>query len=187
MTRDDSGWWYVEVDKIKGWAPSTYIEQVTTEVTIPAVPRSNNIDISSKKATPPARPARPPSARSSPAMSRKSNITSVTNRLSTNQSRPQTGPDKSARDPFKPPKPAPPSSALLKSRSSIGAHSSPPLQRHGATQQGAHIKPKPLKPPLPTNKPSLINNNPVVEPDSDDIQQLSVSELRKRLASNLKT
>lgn len=67
LTKDDSGWWYVQVDGVKGWAPSTYIQLQEAAVTAPTKSLSTHSLTTKAKSKPPARPGKPPgSADSSP-------------------------------------------------------------------------------------------------------------------------
>lgn len=33
LTKDDSGWWFVQINGVKGWAPSTYMQPMNTNTT----------------------------------------------------------------------------------------------------------------------------------------------------------
>ena len=148
---------------------------------------SQSLVLQKKKSVPPARPDRPPSVRSSPVPSRKNPPQSASgDRPTANHSRTGSGSERLHKEPVKPPKPALPSQVRTNGVESVVAKPNRIAIPNGAAQ-GAQNKPKPFKPPPPSKPAALNNNNATTEKSSDDSPQLSVSELRKRLAANMKS
>ena len=153
----------------KGWAPSTYL-QVLNIMSATLNPQA----MSAAKPEKPARPSRPPSTKSSPRVQSKLSHmsitpdTSSTESVSSSQPLAVTNNNNLAQAVVK--------SAIARSMTNNGD------VMGGATQQSLKSRK-----PIPPKKPGFqsASQKPVANGHEDSEVQLSVAELKKRIASNL--
>lgn len=160
ITKDDSGWWFVEVDGVKGWAPSTYMQPQEAKVSISTLP------VPVAKSPKPARPARPPSTKNNPKSQSKS--AHLRKGVSTTVINPteMSGPS-AANNGFQ----------HLKLKK-------PNVTTNSTAVPEALVAQKPIKPKKPvlkTSSQSAISNH--TYGDEQITSQVSVAELRMKLTS----